>query len=63
LPQRRSPSVIEKDIWLFLILPQLFAMPDCKAMAFKPEPFLNGILQFALDVPQLSEHNDLVTTT
>lgn len=31
----RSPSVIEKDIWLTLVLQLLFAMPGRKAMAFK----------------------------
>ncbi|KQW19897.1 MULTISPECIES: nucleotidyl transferase AbiEii/AbiGii toxin family protein [Pseudomonas] len=31
----RSPSVIEKDIWLTLVLQLLFAMPEKKAMAFK----------------------------
>jgi hypothetical protein len=30
-----SPSVIEKDIWLTLVLQLLFAMPGRKAMAFK----------------------------
>lgn len=31
----RSPSVIEKDIWLTLVLQLLFAMPERKPMAFK----------------------------
>lgn len=31
----RSPSVIEKDIWLTLVLQLLFGMPGRKAMAFK----------------------------
>lgn len=31
----RSPSVIEKDIWLTLVLQLLFAMPGRKPMAFK----------------------------
>lgn len=31
----RSPSVIEKDIWLTLVLQLLFTMPGRKAMAFK----------------------------
>lgn len=31
----RSPSVIEKDIWLTLVLQLLFAMPGRKDMAFK----------------------------
>jgi len=31
----RSPTVIEKDIWLTLVLQLLFAMPGRKAMAFK----------------------------
>lgn len=31
----RSPSVIEKDVWLTLILQLLFSMPGRKAMAFK----------------------------
>jgi predicted nucleotidyltransferase component of viral defense system len=31
----RLPSVIEKDIWLTLVLQLLFAMPGRKAMEFK----------------------------
>lgn len=34
----RSPSVIEKDIWLSLVLQHLFATPNRKAMAFKGAP-------------------------
>jgi hypothetical protein len=50
----RAESVVEKDIWLCLVLEQLFSMPGAKAMAFKGGTSLSkvygAITRFSEDV-------------
>ncbi|MGL4317355.1 MAG: nucleotidyl transferase AbiEii/AbiGii toxin family protein [Pseudomonas sp.] len=59
----RSPSVIEKDIWLTLVLQLLFDMPGRKAMAFKGGTSLSkafGVInRFSEDVDITVDFRDL----
>lgn len=59
----RSPSVIEKDIWLTLVLQLLFGMPDRKAMAFKGGTSLSkvhGVIKrFSEDVDITVDYREL----
>lgn len=59
----RAPSVIEKDIWLSLVLQHLFAMPDRKAMAFKGGTSLSKVYsvirRFSEDVDVTIDYRQL----
>lgn len=59
----RSPSVLEKDIWLSCVLMALFSMPDRKAMAFKGGTSLSkvysAIHRFSEDVDITIDYREL----
>lgn len=59
----RAPKVIEKDIWLSLVLQHLFAMPDRKAMAFKGGTSLSKVYsviqRFSEDVDVTIDYRQL----
>jgi len=59
----RSPSVIEKDIWLSLVLQHLFATPNRKAMAFKGGTSLSKVYsvikRFSEDVDVTIDYRQL----
>ncbi len=40
---RRSPVILEKDIWVCWVLDALFSMPDAHPMAFKRAPFFGDV--------------------
>ena len=42
---KKSPVVLEKDVWLCWALQHLFAMPGCLSMAFKGGTALSKVLR------------------
>jgi hypothetical protein len=59
----RAEYVIEKDIWLCLVLRELFSMPDAKPMAFKGGTSLSKVYQainrFSEDVDVTIDYRSL----
>jgi hypothetical protein len=64
---RRAESVVEKDIWLCLVLEQLFGMPGAKAMAFKGGTSLSkvygAISRFSEDVDVTIDYRNFAPDT